>query len=143
MLFGAEARFPDVCECGWGGVPSGRPFLDLRASWRHYRTPPQLRRHTILMKTLVAVGVIGLLLGFGGGVLTGRLFPTHHFERYGESRYLLDSATGRVCDPMRNPNANPLDEALKTPQADSKDDPFAAYGGHLVQPTFTPPACGK
>jgi hypothetical protein len=85
MLFGAEARFPDVCECGWGGVPSGRPFLDLRASWRHYRTPPQLRRHTILMKTLVAVGVIGLLLGFGGGVLTGRLFPTHHFERYGEA----------------------------------------------------------
>jgi hypothetical protein len=92
------------------------------------------------MKSLVAVGIISLVSGFGCGVLAGRLFPVHHFERYGESRYLVDSATGKVCDPMRDPKANALDEALTTPQANSKSDPFAAY---VVQPVFTPPACGK
>jgi hypothetical protein len=36
--------------------------------------------------------------GFGSGLLIGRQFPAHHYERFGETRYLLDSTTGKVCD---------------------------------------------
>jgi len=93
------------------------------------------------------------LIGFGIGVITGRQFPAHHFERFGASRYLLDSATGKICDPMRDPNANPLDEALASSASKPQDDPFAAYGGHAVSPKDAngfpivkpayPAACGK
>ena len=37
-------------------------------------------------------------VGFGSGLLVGRQFPAHYFERFGNSSYLLDSATGKVCD---------------------------------------------
>lgn len=81
------------------------------------------------MRSLAVAGIIGVVFGFGCGVLTGRQFPAHHFERFGESRYLLDSATGKVCDPMRDPKANPIDE---------KD----ANGFTIVKPAY-PPACEK
>jgi hypothetical protein len=50
------------------------------------------------------------LIGFGVGVMAGRQFPAHHFERFGASRYLLDSATGKICDPL--PKLNAVDQAL-------------------------------
>ena len=64
-------------------------------------------------KTAVWAIVVGLALGvgFGSGLLVGRQFPSHRFERFGESRYLMEPATGRVCDPFKDP----------------KEDPFAQY----------------
>jgi len=100
--------------------------------------------------------------GFGTGLLVGRQFPSHRFERFGETRYLLDATTGKVCDPFKDPNAstNPFDHltdqngpsTAKRP-SDSSSDPFAAYGGHVITPppglvlgspaSSYPPACGK
>jgi len=45
----------------------------------------------------VAIILIACGTGFGSGLLVGRQFPAHHFERFGNTSYLLDSATGRVC----------------------------------------------
>lgn len=69
----------------------------------------------------VALGSLALV-GFGAGFLTGRLLPAHHYERFGTSPDLFDTATGHVC-------------TLSAPP-----DPFAAYGGHAVDlpPGFIP-----
>ena len=41
------------------------------------------------------------IVGFGSGLLVGRQFPAHHFERFGNSSYLLDTSTGKICDPLK------------------------------------------
>ena len=56
----------------------------------------------------LAVGIVALIVAFGSGFLTGRLFPAHHYERFGTSSDLFDTATGHVC-------------TLSSP------DPFAKY----------------
>ena len=38
----------------------------------------------------------GALL-FGAGLLVGRQFPAHHFEKMSNSPYLYDTTTGSVC----------------------------------------------
>jgi hypothetical protein len=84
-------------------------------------------------------------VGFGSGLLVGRQFSTHRFERFGESWYVLDATTGKVCNPLKDPNAptNPFDQALPNNQP-SGSDPFAPYGGHEVKPAPNyPPPCGK
>jgi hypothetical protein len=40
------------------------------------------------------------IVGFGSGLLVGRQYPAHHFEQYGNSSYLLDTSTGKLCDPF-------------------------------------------
>lgn len=102
---------------------------------------------------LVGVGTLACSIGFGGGLLVGRRFPARQFEKFGNSTYLLDTTTGKVCDPFKDPNesTNPLDQAFH-PQAEAKSqpDPFIAYGGHavdsngfaVVRPSY-PPACSK
>lgn len=45
----------------------------------------------------VAIVLISCGVGFGSGLLVGRQYPAHNFQRFGDTSYLLDSATGRVC----------------------------------------------
>jgi hypothetical protein len=101
----------------------------------------------------VAVVVTACAVGFGSGLLVGRHFPTRSFQKFGDTRYVLDPTTGKVCDPFKDPNANPADLSDLFPPAPAtsgsqtaKDatDPFAAYGGHEIKPaSHYPPACGK
>jgi hypothetical protein len=46
----------------------------------------------------VAIIAIVCMAGFGSGVLVGRQFPAHHFEKMENSHYLYDTSTGHVCD---------------------------------------------
>jgi hypothetical protein len=39
-------------------------------------------------------------VGVGSGILIGRQFPAHRFEQFGNTRYLVDSATGKICEPF-------------------------------------------
>jgi hypothetical protein len=98
----------------------------------------QTKSTTLLVTACVVVG-------FGSGLLVGRQFPARRFERFGESRFLLEPATGKMCDPFKDPKANPIDQALAP-------DPFVPYGGHatdsngfpIVKPASNyPPPCGK
>jgi hypothetical protein len=107
-------------------------------------------------RTALFVGVIlaACGAGFGSGLLLGRQFPSHRFKRFGESRYLLDATTGKVCDPFKDPKEDPYARYIVNPNTGKTADPFAAYGGHAVTPppglvlgppaapTY-PPACGK
>jgi hypothetical protein len=54
------------------------------------------------------------IVGFGSGLLVGRQFPAHHYERFGNSSYLLDPATGKVCDPFKTQN-DPQPASKSTP----------------------------
>lgn len=45
----------------------------------------------------LGVGISIVIILFGSGVLVGRQFPAHRFERIGQTPYLLDTATGSVC----------------------------------------------
>jgi len=49
-------------------------------------------------KPLIILGsCLLVVIAFGGGVLTGRQFPAHHFEKIPSTPYILDSSTGKVC----------------------------------------------
>jgi hypothetical protein len=45
-------------------------------------------------------GVFCAVLLFGSGLLVGRQFPAHHYEKIPESPFLFDSSTGHVCDTL-------------------------------------------
>ena len=47
----------------------------------------------------IIAGALAVCL-FGGGFLLGRALPAHRFERFGNTSYLLDPASGKVCDPL-------------------------------------------
>jgi hypothetical protein len=85
------------------------------------------------------------MAGFGSGWLVGRQFPAHRFERFGETKYLLDATTGKVCDPFKDPKEDPFARYAVDPTTGKPVDPFAAYGGHAVTPPAPayPPACSK
>jgi hypothetical protein len=84
----------------------------------------------------VGIAIIACIVGFGSGLLVGRYHPAHNFQKFGESRFILDPATGKVCDPFKDSNAstNIIDQGL----TGAKD----ANGFPIVKPDY-PPACGK
>jgi hypothetical protein len=99
-------------------------------------------------RKLVWVCLSGAILtagvGFGSGLLVGRQFPARRFERFGDSHYLVEPATGKVCDPFKDPkeSSNPFDDAF------TQENPQSANGttdlSSIWKPVSTyPPACGK
>jgi hypothetical protein len=91
----------------------------------------------IALFVAIVLGASGL--GFGSGLLIGRHFPAHSFQRFGDSRYLLDPTTGKVCDRFKDPNesTNQFDHAFDAPQK-------YANGFQIVKPASNyPPPCGK
>jgi len=91
----------------------------------------------------IAVFVLSILsvgsVGFGSGLLVGRHFPVHRFQKFGETRYVIDSTTGKICDPFHDPHGNPIDQALADPSA-----PKNADGFQIVKPvSYFPAPCGE
>jgi hypothetical protein len=71
------------------------------------------------------VTIIGIVcaVGFGSGLLVGRHFPVHHFQKMESSHYLYDTSTGYVCDffPSQLSDmtlANPIDAPKTIPHCD-------------------------
>jgi hypothetical protein len=55
-----------------------------------------------MRKAIVALPVaIAFLFGF----FVGRRFPPHHYVRYERGGLLVDTATGKLCDPIPRPGA--------------------------------------
>ena len=95
------------------------------------------------MTLFVAIFLIACGAVFGAGLLVGRQFPVHNFQKFGESRFVLDPTTGKVCDPFKDPNAPPssvvpdLSDLFGT-------KPAPPAGFQIVKPASDfPPACGK
>jgi hypothetical protein len=62
-------------------------------------------------KAKVVVCVLLVAVVFCGlGFYLGRLYPAHNYQRFGQSRYLFDTKTGKFCT-MVVPT-NPIDDAL-------------------------------
>ena len=89
---------------------------------------------------LAGIAFASALLLFGSGLLVGRQFPAHHYEKFGTTAYLIDIATGKVCDPM-----------FKATGPSIYDQQVVAGSFPPPPPGFTivpikdanPPACGK
>jgi hypothetical protein len=96
------------------------------------------------IKNVILLAGVCVVVGFGSGLLIGRQFPAHRYEKFGNTPYLLNPATGKVCNPFKDPLAkyqvstpeNPIDKAVNPPTT----DPFAAYA---VPASDYPPACGQ
>jgi hypothetical protein len=88
---------------------------------------------------LVVVG--GCAVGFGSGLIVGRQYPAHHYERFGTTSYLLDPTTGKVCDPMfKATSPSVYDQQAAT----AGPFPPPPPGFTIVQiKDAYPPACGK
>jgi hypothetical protein len=57
---------------------------------------------------VVAAFSSATILVFGAGILIGRQFPAHHYEKLPESPYLMDTTSGKICtlngrDPFNEP----------------------------------------
>jgi hypothetical protein len=107
----------------------------------------------------VALVAIACGVGFGAGLLVGRHFPAHSYQKFGDTRFLLNTASGQLCDPFKDPNEDPYAKYAVKAKADSSEaqttqpDPYAAYGGHAVNSDGSPlsdiwkapypPPCGK
>jgi hypothetical protein len=89
------------------------------------------------MTLFVAIFLIACGAVFGAGLLVGRQFPAHHFERFGDS-YLLDSATGKVC--VLAAFDNPKDAANSSQHSDFAD--WANKRVAELNPSYPPP-CEK
>ena len=89
----------------------------------------------------VALIVFSCAVGFGSGLLVGRQFPAHRFEKFGETRYLLDPTAGKLCDPFKDPKSpNPIDQALTAPP-----ESLDKFLGNAAKPTQSnyPPPCPR
>jgi hypothetical protein len=86
--------------------------------------------------TRIGIGVAGSIVLFVAGLLIGREFPMHHYERFGQSPYLYDTSTGKICTPFKKPDTNLLDESMKTPS-----NPFGFVP--LDSNSAPYPPCGK
>jgi hypothetical protein len=82
----------------------------------------------------IGIAIIACIVGFGVGLLIGRQFPAYRYQKYGETRYLLDSSNGKLCDPFKDPSdlANLMDST----------GPKDANGFQITRPAYPPP-CGK
>lgn len=71
----------------------------------------------------VFAGVVAI--GFGSGLLIGRQFPAHRWERIEGSPYLYDSSTGKSCNPLKDPkeSSNLIDQGFGAPAAKYPDYP--------------------
>ena len=89
----------------------------------------------------VAVLFCVCAIGFGGGLLVGRQFPAHHYERFATTSYLLDPSSGKVCDPMFKTTAPSVYEQ----QGVSPGSFPAPPPGFTIVPIKDayPPACDK
>jgi len=69
----------------------------------------------------IQITVAAVLL-LGAGFLIGRHFPSHHFERFGDSAYLYDTSSGKMCNPFMTQGENPFSKIArgdpKNPSAD-------------------------
>ena len=94
------------------------------------------------ISVLIASGTGLFLLSFGSGLLVGRQFPSRRFERFGESHYLMEPATGKVCDPFKDPKetGNPFAHAFD-PNTTPKNPIDQTVGD--VWKTPYPPPCGE
>jgi len=52
-----------------------------------------------------------LVATFFGGIFVGRAIPAHHFEKFGDVPFVLDTVTGKLCAPFRT---LPTDPAVTT-----------------------------
>jgi hypothetical protein len=92
----------------------------------------------VFVSVILGAGVVG----FGSGLLVGRQFPAHRYEKFGNTSYLLDPTTGKVCNPFAN--ANPIDATLGYPNLPPGfvlEGTQDANGFQVVKPAV--PACGK
>ncbi len=80
------------------------------------------------MKPLLYISGAALcLILFGSGMLVGREFPSHRYEKISTGPYLLDVSTGRVCFVFLDWSVDPTSETLKaysTPHTDNLIDNY-------------------
>jgi hypothetical protein len=70
-----------------------------------------------MKRTLLAV--VCVVLAFIGGFALGRHFPVHHYQRFGDTRFVFDTATGKICDPVSAIPPDDYDKQRKIPHCDS------------------------
>jgi hypothetical protein len=82
---------------------------------------------------VIAYACVAAVLIFCGGLFTGRQFPAHHYVQFGQSIYLYDTASGRVCT-IKRPQVTP-------PEGFVLDGTKDANGFAVVKPA--PPTEGN
>jgi hypothetical protein len=87
----------------------------------------------------ILIGAVATIVLFGAGLLIGRQFPAHHYERFGQSPYLYDTATGKMCTTVKQ--GNPVDDLFS-----KSSEPKTSANNLLDEGLKNPPEyplCGK
>lgn len=83
----------------------------------------------------VSVITLSLIASLGVGLMIGREVPVHHYERFGNTAYLLDTSTGTVCGLV--PGA-PLTELGSVPATTPSGQP-SVFGDLIAKQNQIPP----
>jgi hypothetical protein len=104
-----------------------------------------IKEAAMKISALIACGAGLVLVAFGSGLVLGRQFPSKRFERFWETRYLLNANSGKLCDPFKDPNANPANLSDLFPSKDAQSASANPIDQAItgVWKTSYPPACGK
>ena len=96
------------------------------------------------------------VLVFAAGFFLGRAFPPRHYDRYGNGPLLVNSSTGKICNPFKSTQESARNAGAKSdaaffgqPQTATKPDvPLAPITplptvSELTDPTTYVPSCGE
>ena len=100
-----------------------------------------------MQRSILIIGAITAPILFCAGLLVGRQFPAHHYERFGTSVYLYDTSTGRVCT-IKHPQS--MGDLWAAPAAPASSGAATPPPGFVLDsaPTTAPasseyPVCGE
>jgi len=75
----------------------------------------------------------------GTGFWVGRHYPLHHYQDRGHG-LLMDTATGKVCNPVKDANDRAqkyvADHPAPTPPTQTSENPFAWLDAERQNPTY-------
>jgi len=93
------------------------------------------------MKTLflILISTLSAAVLFGSGILIGRQFPAHNYEKIPQAPYLLDTTTGRVCAYLEEDQSTIQSSIPSEPQSNRQGVDF--YLKALSKQSMTIPLC--
>jgi len=103
-------------------MPSSCRYDQSSRVWhtRHFREN-KMKNPFLIMACAICAVVL-----FGSGLLVGRQFPAHHFEKLPQSTYLLDSSSGHICDLLALKALSPDSSQLSTSNQGTSANEFLA-----------------
>jgi hypothetical protein len=83
------------------------------------------------------------MLVLAAGFLVGRKFPGRHYDKYGSGPLLVNSSTGKICNPLKSAQEAARNAGAKSDAAFFGQQPAPKPDAELIDPITYVPSCGE